>query len=162
MGANRKSAKGTGKTRAQMKAAAKAAYRAVRETNKAANLASEAERATEAQASREAKAKAHATRRFETSAKATASLIARRVSQERAYTVRLRFVSGSAELHIVKVDAKNPRNFAEARVARKVRAEVSGATGLTSDGDLPGLTYSEAERIHAGLARKLTPNAKRA
>lgn len=148
-------------TRAETKLAAKREARAKREEAKAANLHREAEREAKAKAAREAKAKERAAILKAQEHAERAKRLARLGSQERAWTVRLKFAKGIADVALVRLDAPNPKGIPEARIAKKIRAETAERTGLTRSGDLPGLTYREAERLAESLGRKLSARVSR-
>jgi hypothetical protein len=168
--AENKRAKKAAKARKRAeKAAEKAAAAALKlagqrtpaEEKKIANLKSEDRRQARAAINRIKRSEAKQKRAKAAQIERQSELFAKRASKAREWTVRLQFVRRTPQLFLVKLSDPNPRKIPEARVARKVRAEVANITGKAADGSLPGLTFGEAEHIHASLTRKFTGSARK-
>lgn len=104
--------------------------------------------------SRAARKAENAKRREAENAKRQAETIALRASQERGYTVVVRFALGAHDVRIVKADAI-PEGYAESRIATRDRARLASA--LRQDTP-PALRYVEAERLAESLRGSLDRN----
>jgi len=167
--------------RAKAKAAKKAAKAAKRQVKREithpvllvasvlVSIFEEHKRAVVAKIARQSKADDKRQKRQACQARQQSLEFGRLASRERSYTVRLRFVARIPVLTLVKLsdpagNANEARDAAWKRraVSKAIRAETERMTGnpaptagLTADGSLPGLTYSEARAVLFSVAGKV-------
>ncbi len=127
--------------------------------SKLAPYQGEIERAQGGADRRDEKAKAKAAKAVARRTAEFHRLAGLRGSQERAWTVRVKFTNRVATVTMVRVNAPNPHNVRESKAALKMRQDVVKVTGMTATGDLPGLRYVEAERLADTLRTKLPTTA---
>jgi len=140
--------------------AAMAADDAEKAAEKAAAKVAQAAEAKRATAQREAnRAAAGAARRAAKVAK-VAKVVAPVDASAPVWTVRVRWLRGAdrisrPEVRTVRIDAPNPREIAESKAARKIRAEILRREGFAKDGTMRGMGWDRAERLSATLRGKL-------
>jgi len=88
-----------------------------------------------------------------------ASILARKSSQAREYTVRAIFKRrnnrGPAVASVFLTRADEMREVPESRAAAAVRADVTRRTGTTNTGEPAPLTFGEAWKIATAVALKI-------